>query len=134
MSTKTANVERVMPGHPSTCADNYEFVRYEPRHRAGVMKLFARLWPPGDETNAAYFDWKYCRNPYVRDPLIYLALHQGEAVCVFGWFPGCYEAGEGKRYLCLAGSDAVTEPEHRRRGLHDRIKNTALSEAGDRTL
>lgn len=129
MSRNIVGTEKVGTDYPAISTAEYEFVRYQPGHKSEVMELFAQLWPPDKELNSAYFDWKYCRNPYVSDPLIFVALHRREVVCVFCWLPGMYRAGDREqRYLCVAGSDAVTRQDHRRRGLHDMLKNTSIEQ------
>jgi len=77
----------------------YEVIRIEPRYKDGVAELLMPLWGPDREKNAAY-------------------LHRGSVVGVHGHFACCWQAGQpDQKYLCVAGSDAVVHPDHRRHGL-----------------
>ena len=56
----------------------YDIVRYRPEHRADVAALQTHLWTTDAGLGARYLEWKYENNPYLKEPLIYLAFHGGE--------------------------------------------------------
>jgi hypothetical protein len=97
---------------------NYEIVRYQPGLKRQVIELQTHLWSPNLSLNTRYFEWKYERNPYVKEPLIYLAMHYGKVIGMRGLFGVQWECGvPTQRFTNLYADDMVIAPEHRSRGL-----------------
>lgn len=96
----------------------YEFIEYSADCREEVIDLQRYLWGPDPDTNAAYLDWKYEQNPYLPDPIISLAFHDGRAIGMRGAWGACWklEAGQEPVIIPCAG-DTVVAPDHRGRGL-----------------
>jgi len=112
---------------------SYELVRYQPEHKSQLIELQTHLWSPQRALNAAYFEWKYERNPYVESPLIYLAMYRGRAVGMRGFFGVRWEAGApSQRLTALYADDMVIVPEHRQRGLMAVIMNSAFEDLAKR--
>lgn len=106
----------------------YEIVRYEPVFREQVAQLQRHLWG-GDvfPTNTAYLDWKYEQNPYIADPLIWLALSSGRVVGMRGMFGSHWEFGSpAERVIVPCADDLVIAPEHRNRGLVAQIMHATV--------
>ena len=111
----------------------YEIVRYRPELRAQVVQLQTHLWSPDLALNAAYLQWKYERNPYVKEPLIYLAIHDGKVVGMRGFFGTRWECGvPSQQFTSLYADDTVVAPEHRRRGLLYEIMTFAFEDLARR--
>ena len=110
-------------------AGDYRVVPYSSEHTGQVLQLQKHLWGPDEDMNAAYLDWKHLRNPYLSEPLIYLAVH-GERVVGMRSFVGAeWEFGSPRQTLVLPlASDLVVAPDHRSRGLPALIMKTALSD------
>ena len=102
---------------------------YRPDLKGQIARLQRHLWS-GDETlNAAYFAWKYERNPYLPVPMVSLALAEGAVVGIRGMFGSCWEVGAGsERFVVPCGDDLVIAPEHRHRGLFGRLMDAAVAE------
>lgn len=112
---------------------SYEIVRYQPEFKKQVVELQTHLWSPSVALNTAYFEWKYEHNPYLDEPLIYLALHDGKVVGMRGFFGVQWEAGfPPQKFPSLYADDLVIAPEHRRRGLVRRIMGAALEDLASR--
>ena len=112
---------------------DYELVRYQPDLKSQVIELQTHLWSPHGALNAAYFEWKFERNPYHKEPLIYLAMHQGKSVGMRGFFGVKWEAGVSSHpHAGLYADDAVIAPEHRKRALMPRIMATAFADLANR--
>ncbi len=65
----------------------YELLKYRPELKEQILKLQTHLWSlwsPDLALNRAYFEWKYDQNPYIDQPLIYVALCNGEVVGMRG--------------------------------------------------
>jgi hypothetical protein len=101
---------------------DYEIVRYRPEFLEPVLELQKHLWGTDPAVNRAYLEWKYEQNPYRTPPLIYLVLSKGSVVAMRGMFGVNWEAGDPSRtYPGVCPEDLVIAPEHRNRGLLNRI-------------
>ncbi|NIV33744.1 MAG: GNAT family N-acetyltransferase, partial [Anaerolineae bacterium] len=110
-------------------ADRYEIAAYRPEFRAGLLELQRHMWGPNPERNAVYLEWKYERNPYSNDSFIYVALCDGQVVGMRTMYVTEWEAGQpSQRFLCLSDADGVIHPDHRRRGLLERMTRATLEE------
>jgi GNAT superfamily N-acetyltransferase len=108
---------------------NYEFVRYQPDLKGQVVELQTHLWSPSLALNTAYFEWKHERNPYLDEPLIYLAMYHGKAIGMRGFFGVQWEGGvPAQRFTSLYADDMVIAPEHRRRGLVSELMTSAIED------
>lgn len=98
--------------------DGYEIVRYRPEFRAGLLTLHPMVWSPDPAVNSACLDWKHFRNPYLTEPRIYLALHEGKVVGTRAVVGAKWEAGQSSEtFLVPCTCDLIVAPEHRDRGL-----------------
>jgi hypothetical protein len=101
---------------------SYRFVRYHPKYQEGVVQLQTALWSPDLATNANYLTWKYEQNPYLDEPLIYLALHNERVVGMRGLCGAQWEIGHtGQSVIMPCAGDTTIAPEHRNRGLMRQI-------------
>jgi len=97
---------------------SYEIVPYAPRFEAEVAELQRGLWTPDARINAAYLRWKFLENPCGADPLIYLALADGEVVAMRGFFASRWEAGGAAEPEPIPhADDLIVVPAHRSRGV-----------------
>ncbi len=108
-------------------AANYEIVKYAPRFKRQVAELQGHLWGPNVALNLRYLEWKHEENPYVDEPLVYLAFHGGELVGMRSMFGARWEAGS-REFLIPCAADLVIAPEHRDRGLFPRIMEATLED------
>ncbi len=113
--------------------DNYEIVRYVPALKAQLLELQTVLWSSSLELNAAYFHWKYEANPYLDEPIVYLAMHRGVVVGMRGFFGFTLESGEpGRACRQLYADDMAVAPSHRGCGLMAGIMQFALADLAAR--
>jgi len=104
-------------------------VPYRPEHAPLVAALQRHLWSHDVELNAAYLDWKHHQNPYIREPLIYLAFVDEQLVGMRGIFGTRWEVGEPSESFTLPyADDLVIDPAFRRRGVHQQIMRFALDD------
>jgi GNAT superfamily N-acetyltransferase len=97
---------------------SYRFTRYQPKYREEVVRLQTVLWGPDLALNTAYLTWKYEQNPYLDEPLIYLALHNERVVGMRGLFGAQWEIGRsGQTVILPCAGDTTIAPDHRNRGL-----------------
>lgn len=107
----------------------YEIVKYRTEFKEGVVKLLENLWTPNPVANAACLEWKYDRNPYSNQPLIYLALDRGRVVGMRGMGGAKWEAGPRRQqFLIPCACDLVVSPGHRNRGVISQIMRFAFDD------
>jgi len=103
---------------------SYHVIRYRPAFRDQVLLLQKHLWGPDLDLNDAYFAWKYERNPYLREPLIYLVLSGSKVIGMRGFFGAEWQLGASEpAHLCLCAGDLVVDPAHRGRGLFNPLRS-----------
>lgn len=108
---------------------NFEIIRYRPEHKEQVLELGIDLWSCDRSLRAAYFEWKYERNPYVKKPLIYLAVFNGKVVGMRGFHGVRWECGiPARTCVGLYADDMVVASEHRQRGLMAKIMTGAFED------
>jgi len=110
-----------------------EIVKYQPELKDEIANLQTHLWGPDRALNKAYFEWKYECNPYIRNPLIYLALKGGRAVGMRGILGTQWQIGPGDTtFIGLYPDDLVIAPDYRNAGLIPRIMKAAFDDLATR--
>lgn len=102
--------------------EKYQFIRFNRELKEQVVHLQQYLWGSDLELNARYLDWKYFQNPYLAQPLVYLAVYQGQVVGMRGFYGSLWHMGRlEETWEVPVAADAVVHPDHRRKGLYLRI-------------
>ncbi len=97
---------------------SYRVIRYHPKYDDEIASLQTGLWSRDLATNSAYLCWKYEQNPYLSEPLIYLALENDRVVAMRGFYGVQWDIGRTGQTVSLpCAGDTIIVPEHRRRGL-----------------
>ena len=108
---------------------SYEIVKYRAEFKEEAVQLQTHLWSSDFALNAAYLGWKHERNPYVAEPLIYLALSKGQLVGMRAMFGAQWQVGgAGQTLVGLCAGDLVIAPEHRSQGVFPRIMQFACDD------
>ncbi|MEE9367711.1 MAG: GNAT family N-acetyltransferase [Pontiella sp.] len=108
---------------------DYQIQQYTPDLWKQVCKIQSDIWMSSTKLAGAYLDWKYVRNPYIQEPLIYVASYNDQVVAMRAMYGTCWEAGEDKQNLILPlASDAGISPEHRDRGIFQELSNYAADD------
>lgn len=103
----------------------YHIVRMTPEHAQRLPEFTAGLWTDNPVTNAAYYDWKYLSNPYVREPLIYLAFEGDELAGMRGFMGARWEL-DGQQIDIPCACDLLIGEQHRNRGIFKLIMDFAM--------
>ncbi|UCG12314.1 MAG: hypothetical protein JSU72_17735 [Deltaproteobacteria bacterium] len=107
----------------------YTIQRFTPDLHGQVCQLQKHLWGSPTKLNPAYLDWKHLRNPYIPEPLIYLALYEGHVVGMRAMFGACWEAGEyTDKSMLPCAADTVIEPDYRDRGLFQELSDYVMDD------
>lgn len=113
--------------------NNYQLGLLEPGGLDRAARLRQRVFGGSPELNRAYLRWKYLENPYLSEPLLYVAQKQGEIVGMRGWFgtswliPGI----EGPKTIPCAAESAIAT-DHRDRGLYAGLTEFAFADLRSR--
>jgi GNAT superfamily N-acetyltransferase len=111
---------------------NYEILRYRPEFRPGVVALQRHLVSEDSDLNDRYFRWKHETNPYVREPLVYVALSDGKVAGMRAFQGARWQLGEGDAtafWPCAC--DFVVDPVHRGNKLFRQIMDLALADLAE---
>ncbi len=104
-------------------------VAYRAEHAPLVAELQRHLWSPDPALNTAYLEWKHHQNPYIREPLIYLAFADEQLVGMRGVFGTQWQVGVPTESFTLPYTDdLVIEPSFRQRGVHHQIMRFAFDD------
>jgi GNAT superfamily N-acetyltransferase len=110
-------------------SDGYAIIRYQHEHKNDVVELQKNLWSPRPDLNRSYLEWKYEKNPYLKDPLLYLALCGGRVVGMRGMLGARWEAGTPpKTFPGICTEDSVIHPDHRNRRLSSQIMKAVFED------
>ena len=108
---------------------DYTIIRFIPELRDQVLRLQTHLWGGDLAANEEYLEWKYLKNPFNKEILIYLAMYDNDIVGMLGRYATCWEiGGENIKIICLMGADAVVHPDHRRRGIFASLESASLED------
>jgi hypothetical protein len=111
----------------------YKIISYRPEYLPQIVGLHQYLWRGDAALRTAYIDWKYIRNPYLREPHIYLAT-DGERIIGIRSFVGAkWQFGSPRQTLVLPlEADTIIDPEHRSQGLVSLMMKTAMKDLGEK--
>ncbi|MDH3978025.1 MAG: GNAT family N-acetyltransferase [Gammaproteobacteria bacterium] len=111
---------------PRASVNEYEIIRYSPEYDDQIAELQTGLWSQDKALNRRYLDWLYKDNPYAKGtPHIYLAIQGDQVVGMRGFWASKWEAS-GQTLCVLVADDLIIDPEHRNRGLHQKLMQTAF--------
>ena len=107
--------------------------KYRPEHKRPIAELQKGLWSSDTALNTRYLEWKYERNPYVQETLIYVAFDGDEVVGMRGFHGARLEAGSpSQMFPALFADDALISSRYRNRSLTTRIMHAAHADLGER--
>jgi GNAT superfamily N-acetyltransferase len=107
----------------------HELVRYHPDRKEQIASVQRNLWSADVGLNTAYFGWKYEENPFMKAPVLQLALREDRVVGMRGMFGSCWEIGSpARRVFVPCADDFVIEPAHRNHGIGGAIMRAAVAD------
>jgi hypothetical protein len=107
----------------------YEIRKYTPDFKDQVIRLQTHSWSNSLKLNEAYLEWKYYDNPYISQPIIFLALCDGKVVGMRGMYGADWEVGVPRqKVLVPCAGDVVILPEHRNKRLFRMMTTAALKD------
>lgn len=114
---------------------SYEILRYRPEFRPGVVALQRYLVSPDAGLNDSYFRWKHEVNPYTSEPLVYVALSNGDVAGMRAFQGARWQLGDnGAIAFWPCACDFVVDPAHRGNKLFRKIMDFALADLAERGI
>jgi GNAT superfamily N-acetyltransferase len=105
---------------------DYEVVPYRPELLEQLIALYNDVFRRSQRECRDYLHWKYWRNPYIDEPLLFLALDgSGSVVGMRGFYGTCWQVGDQRVVIPCADDFAIAAAE-RNKGLMTVIMRSAL--------
>jgi GNAT superfamily N-acetyltransferase len=105
---------------------DYEVVPYRPELLEPMIALYSEVFSRSTQECRAYLHWKYWRNPYLDEPLLFLAQDgTGSVVGMRGFYGASWQVG-GRRVVIPCADDFAIASAERNKGLMTVIMRTAL--------
>jgi len=105
---------------------SYEVVPYRPESWESVIALYNEAFGRTPQECRDYLHWKYWRNPYLDESLLFLALDDnGSVVGMRGFYGTCWRVA-GRRVVIPCADDFAISARARDKGLMTLIMRTAL--------
>jgi len=106
-----------------------EIVRYEPSLREELIEFRRRGYETGFPESRDYLSWKYENNPYLAEPVFYIARKEGCIIGMRGMFGTRWEYGPARETMVLpCADDFVIAHEHRNTGVSSVIMREAIAD------
>lgn len=106
---------------------DYEIHGFSASDREPFLELYGSVF--GTRPTAAWFDWKYRRNPFADSISIAVAERDGDLVGARSFMPLVLATPRGS-VDAVQPCDTMVHPDHRRRGLFTRMTRFALERYG----
>jgi GNAT superfamily N-acetyltransferase len=105
---------------------DYEVVPYRPELLEQLIALYNEVFRRSPQECRDYLHWKYWRNPYLDEPLLFLARNgSGSVVGMRGFYGTCWQVGDRRVVIPCADDFAIAAAE-RNKGLMTLIMRAAL--------
>jgi hypothetical protein len=105
---------------------DYEVVPYRPELLEQIIALYNEVFMRSPQQCRDYLRWKYWRNPYIDEPLLFLACdRRGSVVGMRGFYGTCWQVA-GERVVIPCADDFAIAAVERNKGLMTVIMRTAL--------
>lgn len=106
---------------------SFIYKRYSSEYKEQVIELMNYLWNFNKELWKPYFEWKFEANPYIDEPLAFIALDGEKVVAFRGYMVIPFQIYD-KKYLCAVLADTVTHADYQRKGLFSRVTKYSIQE------
>ncbi len=113
---------------PTRTATRYTIRAFDPADRATFLSMYETVF--GHNRSADWFRWKYRENPFADHVPIIVASDDGEPVGFRSFFAQELRAGD-TILPAFQPCDTMVHPDHRKRGLFDRLNERAIERYTD---
>lgn len=110
-----------------------EIIPYDPALKEELVHFRHIHYETGFPESRHYLEWKYERNPYLHEPVFYIARAEGRVVGMRGAYGTCWEYGNDRRTVTLPClDDFVVDPAYRNTGLMNLLMRESLTDLARR--
>jgi len=113
---------------PTRTATRYSVRAFDPADRATFLSMYETVF--GRERSADWFRWKFRENPFVDHVPIIVASDDGTPIGFRSFFAQELRAGDAV-VPAFQPCDTMVHPDHRKRGLFDRMNERAIDRYTD---
>ena len=107
----------------------YAIERFRPGLLRGVADLRRSLFGNTLQATTAYFDWMYGENPYIEEPPLIVAVHDGAPVGMRGTLGTQWECPTfNGEHVLPSLTDTCIAPGHRDQGLYSELTDRILDQ------
>jgi len=131
-STAATAAPRAIERSVALAVGGVQIVPYSAQYKEQVASLQKNLWSADTARNAAIFEWKYERNPFAGDPLVYLAVLDGKVVAMRGFYGSLWEAEGAPSIEWYCTDDLIVTEAHQSQGLFARFTQAAQADLAAR--
>lgn len=104
-----------------------EIIPYDPSLKEELVEFRSNSYETAFPESRDYLEWKYERNPYLPEPVYYLARAEGRIVGLRGMYGTRWEFGaERETVLLPCADDFAVAPAYRNRGVMNLIMREAI--------
>ena len=110
----------------------YEIVPYRPELKEAVVDLWQTVFVTDHFDRRSYFEWKYEQNPYIPEPILFLAMDgNGRVVATRGFHGSRWQTADASVVIPCAEDFAIAA-EHRSGGPGTALMRVALADLEQR--
>ncbi|MBA3377145.1 MAG: GNAT family N-acetyltransferase [Actinobacteria bacterium] len=112
--------------------NGFEIVRYRPELKNAVVELWRDAFDAEAFQRREYLEWKYERNPYLPEPILFVALDGNGGVVGTRGFHGTQWHTPDEKIVIPCAEDFTIAADHRNTGLATAIMRFALDDLEQR--
>jgi len=110
-----------------------EIVPFDPSLKDELVEFRRCTYETGFPESRDYLEWKYEHNPYITEPIYYIARAEGRIVGMRGMYGTCWEHDRAQHVTVLpCADDWAVEPAFRNRGVAGAIMREAVQDLARR--
>lgn len=106
-----------------------EIIPYDPSLKDEVANLLTLLVSRDPARARRYLEWQYEQNPFIREPIMYLARYDGRIVGMRALLGACWEAGTGAPVVIPYPDAHIVAEDRRGSGVATLIMRALLADA-----
>ena len=111
---------------------DYEVIAYRPEFKDQVVALYGDAFRLAPLECRRYLEWKHERNPYIREPTLFVARDgHGSILGMRGFYGTCWKVA-GQRIVIPCADDFAIVPGERNKGLMTGIMRAAIEALAQR--
>lgn len=104
-----------------------KIVKYEEKYKESLLDLLKYIWPNiNNKEIKERFEWRYERNPYDKEPYIFLAMDNDKIAGFRAFVLQHYQIG-GKIFIIFSPADTIVHEDYRRQGIISKLNTVSIN-------